>query len=59
MKKTSDSLTGKGVIPELRTYLCAYVAGVDWYMLLAEGDREWAEIVQAARLPCFPHGDGS
>ena len=52
----SDLLTDRSVNPQLRSYLWAYPAGLDWFAALAEADvRVGTEVLNAAyRAPLTP-----
>ncbi|WP_146778809.1 hypothetical protein [Actinomadura craniellae] len=52
----ADALTDRSTNPELRSYLWAYPAGIDWFAALAEADaRVIREVLHAAyRAPLTP-----
>jgi hypothetical protein len=52
----ADVLTDRGTNPQLRSYLWAYPAGIDWFASLAEADQATkTTVLQAAyRDPLTP-----
>lgn len=52
----ADVLTDRGADPQLRSYLWAYPAGIDWFANLADADQAtWTTVLRAAyREPLTP-----